>query len=245
MPCKLCLEDRPLRQSHIVPEFLYRPLYDSKHRFFGLSNLPGRKDALFQKGLREPLLCDGCEQQFSRYEHYASKVFNGRQAARGEIGQREIVMIGLDYAPLKLFLLSLLWRFGVTSIEYLKGVPLGSSEARLHKMLRAEDPGPFNAYPCMMTAVTIDGAHVPDLIVAPAAARIKGHVVWSMVVSGFVLTFWGSRSAGPSLYEEVFLREDGRMRVLIRDLREIEFLHRFSSEIAQARQSRNATNAFG
>jgi len=30
--CRLCLQERPLRDSHIIPEFLYRPLVDEKHR---------------------------------------------------------------------------------------------------------------------------------------------------------------------------------------------------------------------
>jgi len=32
MTCRLCLEKHDLQGTHIVPEFLYRPLYDSTTR---------------------------------------------------------------------------------------------------------------------------------------------------------------------------------------------------------------------
>ena len=39
MNCRLCGADRPLRKSHILPEFFYKPIYDSSHRI----NLQCRK----------------------------------------------------------------------------------------------------------------------------------------------------------------------------------------------------------
>src|SRR5256885_7584163 len=122
-PCALCLQLKPLRSSHIVPEFMHAGMYDDKHRFFGLSSTPERPVRFFQKGLREQLLCDDCEQQFSRYEKYASRVFYGEdiQVQPVEVG---MLLSGLDYRRLKLFLLSLLWRFSVTKLEHLKGANL-------------------------------------------------------------------------------------------------------------------------
>src|SRR5436190_22008413 len=104
--CALCLAAKSLRRSHIVPEFMHRAMYDAKHRFFGLSSVPVKPIRLFQKGLREPLICAECEEQFSRYESYASRVFYGSDVnvASVEVG---MLLSGLDYSPLKLFLLSL------------------------------------------------------------------------------------------------------------------------------------------
>jgi hypothetical protein len=33
MACRQCQEDRELRRSHVLPEFLYTALYDDKHQF--------------------------------------------------------------------------------------------------------------------------------------------------------------------------------------------------------------------
>ena len=53
--CKLCNKERELRNSHIVPEFFYKEIYDEKHRIFPRKE--GRKYGQMQKGYREPLLC--------------------------------------------------------------------------------------------------------------------------------------------------------------------------------------------
>jgi len=33
MKCKICCQQKELRDSHIIPEFFYKPMYDDKHRF--------------------------------------------------------------------------------------------------------------------------------------------------------------------------------------------------------------------
>ncbi len=56
--CALCLEERKLKNSHIIPEFVYKALgvYDEKHRFGGFSTDPDDKVTTHQKGFREYLL---------------------------------------------------------------------------------------------------------------------------------------------------------------------------------------------
>src|SRR5260370_7745169 len=73
----LCGVSAGVRSSTILPEFLYRPLYDEKHRFFVLTaGDDGQR--YMQRGLTEKLLCDRCEQQLGRYEKYAAAVMSGR-----------------------------------------------------------------------------------------------------------------------------------------------------------------------
>ena len=64
MNCRLCTLDRGLRNSHIIPESLYKPLYDKKHRAVHLTDFKGTNDYKklkpLQKGLREKLLCNEC-----------------------------------------------------------------------------------------------------------------------------------------------------------------------------------------
>ncbi len=79
MPCRLCLRDRPLRNSHIASEFLYRELYDEKHRAFQADALKGGAPSLIQKGLREPLLCTDCERDLNdRFEKPFLTAWRGR-----------------------------------------------------------------------------------------------------------------------------------------------------------------------
>ena len=113
MVCALCRRDRPLRRSHIYPEWIYKPLYDEKRRLEILSVVPEGRNEFKQKGLRENLLCDDCEQKISVWEGYARSIFV--QPTKPLEYRREGAMIqvlGLDYAKLKLFELSILWRAG-------------------------------------------------------------------------------------------------------------------------------------
>ncbi len=237
MSCSLCLQDKPLRRSHIVPEFMHRDMYDRKHRFFGLSSSPSTPVKLFQKGLRERLLCGDCEQQLGKYEHYASDVFYAR-TLNGTPIQNGIVFRGLDYKSLKLFFVSILWRFGITSLEYFRGAKLGPHVERLRKLIHAEDPGDFLAYPCLMAAVMIDRKHVSDLIVPPGRAKVEAQSVWSLVVGGFLLSFFVGNHAPPSTLHPAFLQLDGTLVLQIREMKDIDFLHRLTCEMAVAQRER-------
>jgi hypothetical protein len=216
---------------------MHAGMYDDKHRFFGLSSTPERPVRLFQKGLREQLLCDHCEQQLSRYENYASRVFYGKdiQVQPVEIG---MLLSGLDYRRLKLFLLSLLWRFSVTKLEHLKGADLGPHAESIRQMLVHEDPGGQLAYPCMITAVVHDRKHVSDLTVPPMTARVDQQHVWNIVVAGFLMSFFVGQGAPPETLHPLFLQEAGTLVVAIRQLQDIDFLYEFSLEMGAAQRKR-------
>jgi hypothetical protein len=65
--CCLCLRDRTLRNSHIIPEFLHDDLYNDKHQMMGIHGGGNRGWQAVQKGIREPLFCEKCEQHFNEY----------------------------------------------------------------------------------------------------------------------------------------------------------------------------------
>ena len=111
MSCRLCKNDEPLQNSHVIPEFLYRPSYDAKHRI-GLVKAGLSKMQLRQKGIREPLLCRQCEQLLNdRYEQPMSKAW--REFLPDEIDRDSHLIDGIDYGTFKLFHLSVLWRASV------------------------------------------------------------------------------------------------------------------------------------
>ena len=148
--CALCLSDEELQLSHILPEFLYEQMYDDKHRYNVLSVAPDVKERIEQKGLRERLLCRKCESKFSKLERYASLVIKG--GAPGVEGGRDgsIVSVkGVDYAKLKLFLLSIIWRAGVAQDRYFERVQLWPHQERIRTMLANDDPGDFDEYACI------------------------------------------------------------------------------------------------
>jgi hypothetical protein len=133
MTCALCLEDSELRKSHVIPEFLYETLYDDKHRLQVLSVIPEKGNWREQKGLRERLLCDRCEQRLSVWERYASLVLKGGVPLTYRREGSVVLLSELDYLPFRMFQLSILWRAGVSSLEFFKNVQLGAARRSASK----------------------------------------------------------------------------------------------------------------
>ena len=132
MTCRLCLQDRQLRRSHIIPELLYRPLYGPTHQIRSV-NPDLHYIKFLRKGLRQALLCDDCERLLSKYESYFSSVWYGPQGLPSEIpsGVGLVTKSGLDYTLFKLFHLSILWRASAAKLKDFHGVALGRHEEAL------------------------------------------------------------------------------------------------------------------
>src|SRR4051794_18890200 len=112
--CALCENTRPLRLSHIVPEFAYKPIYDKKHRLISFSPLDVDAKWYEQKGLRDRLLCDDCEGYFNtNFEHPFKQYWIDKNPLGRHAGQEVIVLDDVDYPRFKLFHLSVLWRASV------------------------------------------------------------------------------------------------------------------------------------
>jgi hypothetical protein len=224
MNCKLCQQHVRLVDSHIIPEFLYKTLYDSKHRFHEISVDPGERSRLKQKGLRELLLCESCEQKLSVWERYSSRLLNGGVPAvvASEPGYLRISEI--DYPKLKLFQLSVLWRAGVSSLEPFSQVQLGPHESRIRAMLLAEDPGDASDYGCIM-ATMMNGASIQDgIVVPPTWARLLGHKAYRFVCGGIILVYVVSGAQLPRVVVDAFAQPDGTVLVKLQQMAEMKFL---------------------
>jgi hypothetical protein len=192
--CKLCLVEKDLAHSHIFPEFFYEPTYDETNRFVSLSTHPRHNPKLFEKGLREYLLCKDCEAQFSRYESYAASVLRKAGDYR-TVDNHFIVIPDFDYARFKLFGLSLIWRFHVSRLHMFGDVNLGPHAEIIRLMLVAEDPGEPSKY--RIAVVKIDGAEIADTVIhAPNKLRIGGLNAYFFLAFGYEWLFLISNHIG-------------------------------------------------
>lgn len=148
MNCRLCLAQRQLRNSHVLPELVYKPLYDSSHSATAISFALFMKRRIF-KGLRERRLCDDCEQFFSQLKDYFGRVWLHPQASLRPdfIPGNAVVIRGLDCLKSKLFHMSLIWRASVSTLDAFQYVRLGGQEEKVRRRLLASDPGNQDIYP--------------------------------------------------------------------------------------------------
>jgi hypothetical protein len=225
-----------LCNSHVVPEFFFSQLYDDTHRFYGLSSIAGEKIRLFQKGLREKLLCPTCETQFSVYEHYAQSVLygGGTEIEVRDFGKM-LQVEGIRYEKFKLFEMSLLWRFSITTLKYFRGIELGTThQEKLRKMLLAQDAGEPWEYGCTITGLLHEGKVFKDLIAPPALAQIDGHDIYTTAIGGFLLSFVVSNHE-PVVVRGGLLQKNGRLVILRKEFTKIPFLMTIGVEVARAK----------
>jgi len=222
MNCALCLKSADLQRSHIIPEFLFRALYDDKNRFHVISTDVAERNNYRQKGLYEPLLCAACEQQFSRYERYASLVLNGGPSLGYQFDRSAAIVTGIEYKLFRLFQLSVLWRAGVSRQEFFKDVSLGHHEESLRQALFAEDPGLFSKYGCVMFAIIHEGEVQRNLMLQPKRVRFSGVSGYRFVFGGLVWIYVVSSHKSSAEIKRGFLSEGGRVVILLKQLGEFE-----------------------
>ncbi len=216
--CKLCRARAELRKSHVLSDMLYDNVIDpgSHPRMVVVRDVEqGRvSDKTRQTGFRERLLCDKCETQFSGYESYAARHFFNAKLPPPSEGAL-ITMRVNDYAKLKLFFLSLLWRVSVAEGEFFRCVDLGPHEERLREMLIAGNPGEPEDYGCLVTALIPErDASVENVITMPASTRVDGHNGCMLVFRGFVFQYFISRHNISAGVRKAFLNRNGEMLMM-------------------------------
>ena len=230
MSCRFCKEEKILRNSHIIPEFIYKPLYDEKHRFNVLSNLGAKRPPKLQKGVRERLLCTDCEGHISQFEQYASHVFSGRAGVTASRQGNFVQLDGLDYRKLKLFALSVLWRAGVSSLGFFGKVSLGVHEPRIRRMILEGDPGLPSDYPFVMSLVVFENIVQTDIIMQPTWTRANGHRGYRFVFGGIAWIYIVSSHSLPIEARTAALSDNGKISMLISDMRNIPFIVEWAKE---------------
>lgn len=211
--CRLCLrEGVELRRSHILSEFLYQEVYDERHRTIGVDPRPDKKDRVLQKGIREPLLCGDCEGKLSKWEVYAAGVMR-QLPTTADCKPGDVVwQRGLDYAKIKLFQMSLLWRCSIAEGPTFAEVDLGPHAERLRQMLLAEDTGRPWEYGCIIAALR-KSERWTGIVKFPGKLRIEGHNAYHLVVKGLVWLYVVSSHAQKLSGQGSFLSESGDLPI--------------------------------
>ncbi len=231
MNCALCLQPHELQRSHVIPEFLYKTLYDDKHRLQVLSVIPEKDNSIEQKGLREPLLCKNCESRMSLWERHASLVLQGGVELKYRREGDMVFASGIDYEKFRLFQLSILWRAGVAKQQFFEKVQLGPHAENLRKQLLSGDPGSPNRYGCFMFGVRLNGAAFTQVIVQPGKLRLLDQPAYRFVFGGFMWAYLVSSQEAPAPFNQALLRPNGDALFLIREANELQQLAGFSKEL--------------
>lgn len=158
--CALCRKEKELKRSHIASKFLWRHSGITGHKkSFSVKSPthPELNETNLQDGFKEHLLCEDCERQFANYEDYVVRSLFHRKGPIQNRPDSHYLCTGLNYAKVKLFQMSILWRMGVSKHPFYAMVDLGKHEEILRCMLKEEDPGEHWRYGCIATILNHGG----------------------------------------------------------------------------------------
>lgn len=210
-----------MQDSHILPEFVYKPIYDENHKGYLINPLSpdARSPRKFQKGLREKMLCRDCEQFLNdAYEKPFKELWFDRRLLKPlETSNHRFLQCG-EYARFKLFHLSVLLRAELATRGEFREVSLGERHrARLLEMVRNQDAGAVHEYPIVCPAIRRpdDGRIWWDLVSSPNHCRVYGMRAYQFTFGGCGWMYFVSSHREPNI-EMIALGADGRLPVIKR-----------------------------
>jgi len=224
----LCLEDKEIRKSHIIPEFMYQNVYDSNPRRFHSLNVDKVEPELStsrieQKGIREYLLCDECEGKLSKNERYASETIYGTGRGNStyfidsQVSENHDewldILGGFSYYHFKLFQMSLLWRLIIS--ETFKTPEVGADiTEKLRMAIYNEDPLEFDELPCLIQSLRYsENQLVSKIILEPYVTGANSDII-NILIDGFIYTFFlNSENISPD-QKDFLLHSDGSMKII-------------------------------
>lgn len=219
--CRLCGTPGKLILSHVIPDFFIRSL--QRKVPIGKSGQPQPTSILMslrpdeeggqrqrgywekRSGIRETMLCAGCEGRISRYENYFRTFFYGKNPSplkKESVGKSvalssflgldpdilRVTAVKLDYTQFKLFVLSLVWRASVAKGNFFEKINLGARhESRLAAMLNAENPGPDDEYAILMVDLQQGKYGLEDFVQQPDCVKDGAQRGCSFIIGGFML----------------------------------------------------------
>ncbi|HDZ5419781.1 TPA: hypothetical protein RTK63_005327 [Vibrio harveyi] len=193
--CKLCnSENVELRASHIIPEFLFKNVYTSKHKFMPIeADVTGGK--VHQKGFRENLLCQGCETKLSLWERELSLFIRFLSDGKGNVfslttlGYNTVVE-GFNYDLVKKALISILWRMSISTLQFFSDYDVGSYEEKLRNWLDQDLPFDVQDYPILVSKGYISGTYQTGLLMPITQGSYGKHIkMESVVLDGIIFDF--------------------------------------------------------
>ena len=140
--CKLCGMQGPLVESHIIAKSLYeREGYKSPSLIISDKAFPRRS----RTGVYDKIVCDSCEQLFGPWDQYGKELLlktthKTHESMAGNFKIAYRIIENVDYAKLKLFFMSLLWRAHASDDPFFKRVKLGPHELKLKDSIRSSTP---------------------------------------------------------------------------------------------------------
>jgi hypothetical protein len=159
MICKLCKKEKELlKKSHILPNFLYKPVRGEDNEFYSVSVFKNKaKSRKIHTGFFEKdILCKECDNEIiSEYENYFSGILDKLKNREISIEEKSnnndvkyLEIYPVNYTNTKLLFLSMIWRASISTLNQFSRIKLDyDQEEELRNMILDKNPGSEDYYP--------------------------------------------------------------------------------------------------
>jgi len=227
--CKLCQQKKHLiKKSHILSEFLHSDLFDKHHKLIkfntfdllkGNNRFSKPSSGQYEKGI----LCEKCDNQIlGKYETYISKVLKNNLSDNKKIICKRITnqfnlsfikIKNLNYTKTNLFLLSLLWRAGISSKKEFKEINLGNYQEKIRMCLF--DGLPLADNEIQITILKFEkGSGYSSFIGQPRKHKIGNSFYFSFILIGYLILFYFDENSLSLLSKNDRLKDTGEINLL-------------------------------
>ena len=202
---------------------MYKDIFDEKNRLYEVTVTKDKdlKTRLRQTGAYEgQILCQSCDNQvIGKLERYARLVLYGGspkklQNRANNKGMKYTFYEEIDYTKFKLFLLSLLWRAGISQLTIFKNVKLGPHEDKIRQMILDSNPGDFKKYPCVLASFRNLKEAPHQLIGQPGLVKDGDGFRYLFLIGGVLYIFYVSHHNIPDWVDECAINENGELKLL-------------------------------
>lgn len=236
MVCRLCLQDKKLCLSHVIPKAFLKRAKKSSPQLIRLSIGSQIGPVMDNVDWKEPLLCQDCEKFIcNRYEESQIRFLrNGRLVVRHP---DRITFTDFSYRKFYIFWLSILWRTSISSHPAFRAFEMGAQldeilrRVILHEDMRL-DPGhcisEFMAIGLLKIKpfdIFTDETLKKMLMTLHLANRPEASSMY-MIIEGFLICFHFTVHGGQEMAPEFGRVKKSRLfRVPIVSLQQSEALH--------------------
>lgn len=222
-----------------MPEHAYTPNYDESGHMEVIAALDHKRQWRAQIGMRERMLCGTCEAFLN--ENYESRFkrlwFDERPL--DVLEARDAALLWMpEPERFKLYHLSILLRADLSQRPEWSNVNLDPRHrARLVEMVRDGDAGHPYEFPvacCAIRRSATDPSIWWDNVASPLAAELDGVRVYHFTFGGCSWWYFDTRHPIPEV-EKITLRPDGRLPVIKREWKALDYYALHSRIDAAAR----------
>lgn len=247
--CKLCDQSKNLIKAHIIPKWAFNYIKEDNH-FFQVSGMAKKSGDLnsrkIQDGYKDTsILCKKCDGDIiGPYDTYAKKFFDQdflpkikRVNHSSGKGVSHIHINDFDYIKLKLFLLSVLWRASISTLDHFSAVQLGKYEDRIKSMILNGSITDDNIFQIGLATWESPktGFGYEKAILSPLKRKFGAAKGYSIIMAGFEVLIKVGKANSSMHIEGLNIVHPNGFHVLVTDF-ESSTIGKLTKKIKQERQ---------